>query len=112
MQEPLLRSPESFFRTLMFREYAGEVAEGEKLTDHAALRNMLEECRQQLEMREIKDKRKGLLMPVALVASMERLVVDESATNYARCYSWFRLLKIWAGLRFMILWAYRPRQSA
>ena len=41
-----------------------------------------------------------MLLPIAIVESMEKLVTDEAVTPYLRIYAWFRLVKLWAGMRF------------
>eukprot|EP00435_Cladocopium_sp_Y103_P017366 s1708_g4.t1 len=101
LAEPCARSvPTSFFKTLMFLEHAGEVPEHERLCDSAAVRNMMEECNMRLEACTLRQRRQAILLPIALVESMERLVTDEAATPYLRIYAWFRLVKLWAGMRF------------
>ena len=101
LTEPCSRtSLDSFYRTLMFLEFAGEVPDGERLSEHVSLKNMLEEAKLQLESVALKEKRQAKLMPVMLIASMERLVTDEAASNYVRAYCWYRLVKVWSGMRF------------
>lgn len=101
LTEPCSRtSLDSFYRTLMFLEFAGEVPDGERLSEHGSLKNMLEEAKLQLESVALKEKRQAKLMPVMLIASMERLVTDEAASNYVRAYCWYRLVKVWSGMRF------------
>lgn len=101
LTEPCSRtSLDSFYATLMFLEFAGEVPDGERLSEHGSLKNMLEEAKLQLESVSLKEKRQAKLMPVMLIASMERLVTDEAASNYVRAYCWYRLVKVWSGMRF------------
>ena len=101
LAEPCAKTfPDSFFRTLMYLEHAGEVAEGFKLTDHPGLRNMLEECRVRLESKNLVMKRQAKLLPVNMVIAWERMVVNEEVGRYSRVHCWFRLLKLWGGLRF------------
>ena len=35
-----------------------------------------------------------------MVMSWERQVCNEEASNYSRIYAWFRLVKLWTGMRF------------
>ena len=102
VEEPCSRSfPESVFKTLMFLEHAGEVPEADQICRSAAVKNALEEAAHRLQAIEQKTtKRQALLLPVSIVVAWEAHVVDESVSNYARIYSWFRLVKLWTGTRF------------
>ena len=101
VQEPCARSaPEAAYKTLMFLEYAGEVEEAEFIHRSSAVRNALEEAQLRLSSTEIRPSRKALLLPLAIVAAMEDMVVDDDRTPFSRAYAWYRLVKIWAGLRF------------
>ena len=101
VEEPCSRSfPESVFKTLMFLEHAGEVPEHEQVCRSQAVKNALEESILRLQGVEIKAARKALLLPVALVVALETYVCDEKIANYDRVYAWFRLFKLWTGMRF------------
>eukprot|EP00434_Breviolum_minutum_P036054 symbB.v1.2.031930.t2/scaffold3763.1/size50786/1 len=65
-----------------------------------AVKNVLEEIAVRLEGSEPRFTRKAWHMPVAVVRALEESVVDRELTRFVRAYAWFRLLKLWAGLRF------------
>ena len=101
VQEPCARSaPEAAYKTLMFMEYAGEVDEGDFIHRSSGVRNALEEAQLRLASVEIKPSRKALLLPLAVIIAMEEMVVDDDAMPFSRAYAWYRLVKVWAGLRF------------
>ena len=101
VEEPCARSfPESVYKALMFLEYAGEVPEADQLCRAPAIKNALEEANLRLQSVELKPSRKALVIPVSIVISWEYHVCNESRPNYHRVYAWFRLIKLWSGLRF------------
>eukprot|EP00438_Fugacium_kawagutii_P025747 Skav221043 [mRNA] locus=scaffold1448:250657:252750:+ [translate_table: standard] len=101
LEEPCARSvPESFYKTLMFLEHAGEVADGSRLSDSEAVKNMLEECRLQLESTELRAKRKARIIPVKVITAWEAFVMDEESCCYLRAFLWYKLVKLWTGMRY------------
>ena len=101
VEEPCARSfPESVYKALMFLEYAGEVPEADQLCRAPAIKNALEEANLRLQSVELKPSRKALVIPVSIVISWEYHVCNESRPNYHRVYAWFRLIKLWSGMRF------------
>ena len=101
VEEPCARSfPEAVFKALMFLEYAGEVPEADQLCRAPAIKNALEEANLRLQSVELKPSRKALVIPVSIVIAWEQHVCDESKPNYHRVYAWFRLTKLWTGMRF------------
>ena len=100
-EEPCARSaPEAAYKTLMFLEYAGEVEEAHFFHRSAAVKNALEECQLRLASMETKKTRQALLIPLAIVEAMEDMVVCDDRLPFVRAYAWFRLIKIWTGMRF------------
>ena len=101
VQEPCARSaPEAAYKTLMFLEYAGEVNEAEFIHRSSAVKNAIEEAHMRLASREIRPSRQALLIPLAIVEAMEEMVLRDDAKPFSRAYAWFRLVKIWTGMRF------------
>ena len=101
VQEPCAKSaPEAAYKTLMFMEFAGEVNETEFIHKSSAVRNALEEAQVRLASVELKPARQALMLPLAIVIAMEAIVMDDDRLPFPRAYAWFRLVKLWAGLRF------------
>ena len=99
--EPCGRTvPGSIYKTFIFMEVAGEVEEADQMSRSYAVKNVLEEIAVRLEGSEPRFTRKAWHMPVAVVRALEEAVLDRELTRFVRAYSWFRLLKLWAGLRF------------
>ena len=99
--EPCGRTvPGSIYKTFIFMEVAGEVPEDEQMSRAPAIKNVLEEIAIQLEGATPRFTKKAWHLPVSVVRSMEAAVMDGELTRFVRAYSWFRLIKLWAGLRF------------
>ena len=64
------------------------------------IQNMLEESKLALEDIELRPTKKANIMPVALVAAMEAEVVDDSQPNFKRGFAWYKLVKLWTGMRY------------
>ena len=92
--------PGSIFKTFIFMEVSGEVEPEWQMHKAPALRNVLEELAVRMERTDAKFTKKAWHLPVKAVAAMERAVMDEELTRFVRAYAWFRLMKLWAGLRF------------
>ena len=99
--EPCGKSiPASLLKTLIFMENAAEVPKSDQINNAPTIRNTLEEVALQLESVDMKPKKQALLIPVAVVISWERTVLDEDLPRFARAYAWFRLMKLWGCMRF------------
>ena len=99
--EPCGRTvPGSIYKTFIFMEIAGEVEVEHQMSKAPAIRNVLEEIAIRLEGEAPRFTRKAWHLPVSAVSAMERSVMDGGLTRFVRAYSWFRLIKLWAGLRF------------
>ena len=99
--EPCGKSvPASIFKTLMFMENAAEIPVEEQICRKPALKNVLEEINAQLGELDHRFTKRAWHLPVKVVAAMEDAVMDYRLAQYARGYAWFRLVKLWAGMRF------------
>ena len=99
--EPCGKSiPASLLKTLIFMENAAEIPKGEQINNAPTIRNTLEEIALQLESVDMKPKKQALMIPVAVVVSWEKAVLDEDLPRFARAYAWFRLMKLWGCMRF------------
>ena len=101
ISEPCSRTfPGSVYRTLMFLEHSGEVDEVDFIHRAPAVRNAVEEGVMRLEEGDLKVRRQSHALLVAVIMAMETCVCDERHPDYVRCYSWFRLIKLWTAMRF------------
>ena len=99
--EPCGKSvPLSVVKTLMFMESAAEIEVNQQLGKSPAVKNAMEEVVLQLETVEPKARKQANLLPVSLVIALERVVMKRELPRFIRAYAWFRLFKIWGGLRF------------
>lgn len=92
--------PVSVYKTLMFLEFAGEVDERDFIHKAASVQNVIEESKWLLEKVDLKETRKANVLLVAMVIAMEAQVCDERVREYARIYAWYKLVKLWSGMRF------------
>ena len=92
--------PSSIFKTLLFLESAGEWPQEEQISRKAGVKNVLEEINMQLAGQQPAFVRRAWRMPVQLVISLEEMVSNEKKSSYQRIYCWFRLVKLWTGMRF------------
>ena len=92
--------PNSIFKTLMFMENAGEIKAEDQVCRSAAVRNVLEEVNLQLAGQGGGFTKRAWHMPVRLVVALEAVVMEVTVDPYARIYAWFRLVKLWTGMRF------------
>ena len=101
VQEPCAKSaPEAAFKTLMFLEFAGEVEEGNLFHRSAAVKNALEEAQLRLASAEMRPSRQARMIPLAIIEAMEDMVLCDDRLPFVRAYAWFRLVKLWTGMRF------------
>ena len=99
--EPCGRTvPGSIYKTFIFMEVAGEVEQQDQMSRAMAVKNVLEEIALRLEGAAPRFSKKAWHLPVAVVKAMEAAVLDQELTRFVRAYAWFRLVKLWAGLRF------------
>ena len=99
-QEPCGRSiPTSIYKTFVFLEHAGEVQKEQQLQNEGALKNALEEINMRLQSVEPKATKQAMHLPVKIVESWERVVMDESLPRYIRAFGWFKLAKVWGAMR-------------
>ena len=100
-EEPCGRTiPASIFKTLIFMEHAGEFPVEVQWGKAAAVKNALEEINMQLAERAPAFTKRAWHLPVRVVQAMEEAVLDVRLKPYARAYAWFRLVKLWTGMRF------------
>ena len=81
-------------------ENAGEFSAEEQLGKTAAVKNVLEEISMQLAEAAPKFAKRAWHLPVKVVEALEEFVLDCSRESYPRVYAWFRLIKLWTGMRF------------
>ena len=99
--EPCGRTvPGSIFKTLLFMENAGEFPLEEQLGRSPAVKNVLEEINLQLAEEAQRFAKKAWHLPLKVVVCLESIVLDCGVESYVRCYAWYRLIKLWSGMRF------------
>ena len=99
--EPCGRTiPNSIYKTLMFMENAGEVEPDKQLWRSPAIKNVLEEINMQLGDKGGGFVKRAWHLPVRIIMELEEVVMTVEASAFARCYAWFRLIKLWTGMRF------------
>ncbi len=90
----------SAYKTLLFMEAAAAVPQMERISASPTVVNVLEEVNLQMESREARPTKKARQLLVLQVMAMERMVMDNDAGRYIRGYAWYRLFKLWTGMRY------------
>ena len=99
--EPCARTvPMSAFKTLLFMEAAAEVPPAERISSSPMVVNVLEEVNLQMESQEARPTKKARQLLVMQVMAMERMVLDDDSERYVRAFAWYRLFKLWTGMRY------------
>ena len=99
-EEPCGRTvPGTIQRSLVFVEAAGEVALGERIATHPAVLNLLEELSTSLGS-AVRSKRRACQVPVSMAIHWENTVCDVAVEIFVRGYAWFKLVKLWTGMRW------------
>ena len=99
--EPCGKSvPGSLLKTLMFMEIAAEIPVDQRISKHPALVNCMEELVLYLDRRVTTGRKEAPMFLVSVVEALERAVVDMDLPRYVRGYAWYKLFKLWGGMRF------------
>ena len=99
ISEPCAKSvPVSMFKSLLFCEVAGEVPKQERLSEHPAIKNFLEEVGSTLKSHAA-GRKKADQWPVLLCIALELTVTDPGEHPFVRALAWFKLVKLWTGMR-------------
>ena len=98
--EPCGKSvPGSIYKTMLSMENAGEFPAEEQLGKTAAVKNVLEEITMQLAEAAPRFAKRAWHLPVMRLKPSTRGICAR-LQSYPRVYAWFRLIKLWAGMRF------------
>ncbi len=101
LQEPCGKSvPGSIWATLRFLEASAEVEESKRLGNVGALKNFFEEISKHPSWAASHLRTSAKRTPVSVAMSWEGAVMDVTAKKYIRVYAWFKLMKLWAALRW------------
>ncbi len=101
LEEPCGKSvPSSVWSTLKFIEMSAEVPESERISSNLSLKNFFEEISRHPSWAIPSVRCSANRLPLALVASWEAVVVRKEESNYVRVFAWFKLIKLWAALRW------------
>ena len=99
-QEPCGRSiPTSIYKTFVFLEHAGEIPKDQQLQNEGSLKNALEEINLRLQSVEPKATKQAMHLPVKIVESWEKVVMDKELPRFIRAFGWFKLVKVWGAMR-------------
>ena len=87
--------PVSAYKTLVFMEHAAEVLRDLQLNGSDAIKNALEEINLRLESDNPKPGKQASHLLVAIVASLERKVMNTDSPRFSTAFPWYRLVKVW-----------------
>ena len=88
-------------------EQVGGVPVGERLANVPLLQNFVRQAACDLEV-GAPPKKQAPLIPALISGALELLVVDRSASTFARAFAWRKLVKFWAARRTSDLTSLSP----
>ena len=102
LEEPCGKSvPRSVWSTLRFWEQAAELPEQERISISPALKNFFDEVARHPSWTDaLKLRSSANRLTIRVVLAWEELVVRPNEKPYVRVFAWFKLLKLWAALRW------------
>lgn len=101
LEEPCGKTvPSSVWATIRFLEKSAEVPESARVSADMALQNFFSEVDRHPSWAEGHQKTSANRLVLSLVVAWEKKVVDVSEKKYIRAFSWFKLIKLWAALRW------------
>ena len=102
LEEPCGKSvPRSIWSTIRFLEQAAELGEQEKISSSQALRNFFDEVSRHPSWSDgWKNRASANCLVVRIVLGWEEMVVRSDEKKYVRVFAWFKLVKLWAALRW------------
>ena len=101
LEEPCGKSvPSSIWSTLKFVEMSAEVPESKRISSDLSLKNFFDEISRHPAWAVSSIRSSARRLPLAIAASWECMVVRKEERSYVRIFAWFKLLKLWAALRW------------
>ena len=101
LEEPCGKSvPSSIWATLKFVETSAEVPESQKISSDLSLKNFFEEVARHPSWAIPKTRCSAQRIPLSIALAWEMVLMNDAEKNYVRIYAWFKLLKLWAALRW------------
>ena len=101
MEEPCGKSvPGSIWATLRFLEESAEVPGEKRISGDLALRNFFAEVSRHPTWAEGQPRSSAKRLTTSVVVAWENVVVTSGERNYVRIFAWFKLIKLWAALRW------------
>ncbi len=86
--------------TLNYFEKAGEVPESDYITTLPEVRNAVRDLNVQLAQGEGRLRKKAPLVLKKIMVAWELMVMSEVSAKYIRGLAWYRLVSVWASMRF------------
>ena len=100
LEEPCGKSiPVSIMGALKFLESAAEVPQEARLSEHPVLLNFMAEISRS-KWWTGREKVSANRLVAAVVLCWEFVVMEETERSYVRVYAWYKLIKLWAMLRW------------
>ena len=101
MEEPCGKSvPGSIWATLRFLQESAEVPAEKRISGDLALRNFFAEVSRHPTWPEGQPRSSAKRLTTSVAVAWENVVVASGERNYVRIFAWFKLIKLWAALRW------------
>ena len=101
LEEPCGKTvPASIWSTLKFLDKSAELGDSKRISADGSLKNFFAEVSRHPIWAESNPRASAKRFPVAVVAAWERVVTADTEKSYVRVFAWFKLIKLWAALRW------------
>ena len=101
LEEPCGKSvPGSIWSTVRFLEESAEVPEAERISKDGSLKNFFAEVSRHPSWAESNPRSSAKVLCLSAVLAWEKVVVAAEEKAYIRVFAWFKLIKLWAALRW------------
>lgn len=101
LEEPCGKSvPGSIWSTVRFLEESAEVPEAERISKDGSLKNFFAEVSRHPSWAESNPRSSAKVLCLSAVLAWEKVVVATGEKAYIRVFAWFKLIKLWAALRW------------
>ena len=104
--------PRAVSMALQFFEACGAVRVDDRISSHPLVVNAIKDMERELALGSTRAKRRAPHYHGSVVAALERAVLDHALQPYKRVFCWWKLVRLWASLRFDDILHVRPQDVA
>ena len=92
--------PRTICSALLFFEVCGGVRKEERVAHHPLVQSAVKDLERELALGNARPKKKAPHYPLSIIVALEVSVVDVGLPVYKRVFCWWKLARVWGGMRF------------